>query len=107
VTPTGVTLHYHGDFDGERLRIAAYTMAKTGVRPWRMATADYLDAVAKHPGKLPPGRITDAPCDPDLAVTMRFKAVAVPEEASSCRLVCRVDPLVLGWGQHLARSPAW
>ena len=90
-TLIGVTLHYHGDFDGEGLRIAAYTMAKTGAQPWRMATADYLDALAKHPGEHFPGRITDAPWDPDLAATMRSKAVAVPEETVADSLIEDLD----------------
>lgn len=73
----GARLRYHGDFDGEGLRIAAYVMAKTGAAPWRMSTSDYLAAVG---GDLPVGRLTDAPWDSDLAATMRQRGVAVPEE---------------------------
>ncbi|ONI79930.1 TIGR02679 family protein [Actinosynnema sp. ALI-1.44] len=58
------TLRYHGDFDGEGLRIAAHVMARTGALPWRMSSADYLTAVADGP---PVGRVTPAPWDADLA----------------------------------------
>jgi uncharacterized protein (TIGR02679 family) len=74
----GATLRYHGDFDGEGLRIAAYVMDRTGAVPWRMSTADYLAAVTDHGPA--PGRLTDAPWDPDLAATLAAHAVAVPEE---------------------------
>jgi uncharacterized protein (TIGR02679 family) len=74
----GTRLRYHGDFDGEGLRIAAYTMAKTGAEPWRMSTADYLRALTDR--SLSPGRVTDAPWDPDLGPAMRAHGIAVPEE---------------------------
>ncbi|TMS00553.1 TIGR02679 family protein [Nonomuraea basaltis] len=84
----GARLHYHGDFDGEGLRIAAYTMAKTGAEPWRMSVADYLRALAdRPPGDLPPGRVTDAPWDPGLAPAMRTHGVAIPEELVAERLL--------------------
>ena len=37
----GHELRYHGDLDGNGVRIAAYVMAKTGARPWRMSESDY------------------------------------------------------------------
>ncbi|WP_188193198.1 TIGR02679 family protein [Nonomuraea sp. SYSU D8015] len=95
----GTTLRYHGDFDGEGLRIAAYTMAKTGAAPWRMSTADYLRALEERSaagpgddrpeaGGLPaPGRVTDAPWDPGLAPAMRAHGLAVPEELVAERLL--------------------
>ncbi|GAA3619623.1 hypothetical protein GCM10022419_126610 [Nonomuraea rosea] len=77
----GTRLRYHGDFDGEGLRIAAYTMAKTGAEPWRMSAADYLSALGdRPPSRLPPGRVTDAPWDPELAPAMRAHGLAIPEE---------------------------
>jgi uncharacterized protein (TIGR02679 family) len=75
---TGAQLHYHGDFDGEGIRIAAYVLAKTGGQPWRMTAADYLAAVEVDGP--PVGRVSEAPWDGDLAVAMRDRAVAVPEE---------------------------
>lgn len=30
----GCPLTYHGDLDGEGIRIAAYVIAKTGATPW-------------------------------------------------------------------------
>jgi uncharacterized protein (TIGR02679 family) len=77
----GTRLRYHGDFDGEGLRIAAYTMAKTGAEPWRMSAADYLGALSdRPPSRLAPGRVTDAPWDPELAPAMRAHGLAIPEE---------------------------
>ncbi|RVX40367.1 uncharacterized protein (TIGR02679 family) [Nonomuraea polychroma] len=77
----GTQLHYHGDLDGEGVRIAAYTMAKTGAEPWRMSTADYLRGLTDlRSGVPPPGRVTDAPWDPELAPAMRSHGLAVPEE---------------------------
>jgi len=76
---TGAALAYHGDLDADGVRIAAYVLARTGARPWRMSTSDYLAAV--QPAGPPAGRrITEAPWDPDLAPAMRDRAVAVPEE---------------------------
>jgi len=34
----GSHIWYHGDFDGDGLRIAAYVIGKTGAVPWRMST---------------------------------------------------------------------
>lgn len=85
----GATLRYHGDFDGEGIRIAAYVRAKTGAEPWRMGRADYVDAVAAA-GR-PPGRVTDAPWDPRLAPALRQHAVAVPEERVASRLLADLD----------------
>jgi uncharacterized protein (TIGR02679 family) len=75
---TGAVLRYHGDFDGDGLRIAAYVTSRTGARPWRMSTSDYLAAVT--PAGPPVGRVTDAPWDPTLALALRARATAVPEE---------------------------
>ncbi|MFB9908492.1 TIGR02679 family protein [Allokutzneria oryzae] len=73
----GSTLHYHGDFDGEGLRIAANVVARTGAAPWRMSSADYLTAAADGP---PVGRVTPVPWDPDLAGHLSEVGRAVPEE---------------------------
>lgn len=73
----GSALHYHGDFDGEGLRIAANVVARTAAEPWRMTTADYLAAVADGP---PVGRVTEVPWDPQLAPSLDEAGHTVPEE---------------------------
>ncbi|SNS06313.1 TIGR02679 family protein [Actinomadura mexicana] len=74
-------LHYHGDLDGEGVRIAAHVMAKTGALPWRMSSGDYLAALRRAEGDLPgPGRVSEAPWDPELASHLRARGVAVLEE---------------------------
>jgi uncharacterized protein (TIGR02679 family) len=75
---TKAEIRYHGDFDGEGLRIAAHVLARTGAQPWRMSTEDYLAAV--RPGRPDPGRISDAPWDPDLSAALREHQVTVSEE---------------------------
>ncbi|WP_245641915.1 TIGR02679 family protein [Nonomuraea candida] len=88
----GARLHYHGDFDGAGLRIAAYTMAKTGARPWRMSAADYVRGLADCPPPgLPAGQVTDAPWDAELAPAMRARGIAVPEEVVAERLLESCD----------------
>jgi uncharacterized protein (TIGR02679 family) len=78
LTDAGSTLHYHGDFDGEGLRIAAHVIARTGAHPWHMTTTDYL--AAHTPTGPPTGRVTDAPWDPSLAPALRDAGTAVTEE---------------------------
>jgi uncharacterized protein (TIGR02679 family) len=77
LSDVGTRLHYHGDFDGEGLRIAANVVARTGALPWRMGSADYLAAVADGP---PVGRVTDVPWDADLAGHLVRVGTTVPEE---------------------------
>lgn len=76
----GAALRYHGDFDGEGIRIAAYLLDKTPARPWRMAAADYRAAVARTPHGPQPGRLTEAPWDPGLTRAMTEHDTAVVEE---------------------------
>lgn len=45
----GAALRYHGDFDGEGVRLAAHVLDKAPARPWRMTAADYRAAVALNP----------------------------------------------------------
>ncbi|MGH3916306.1 MAG: TIGR02679 family protein [Pseudonocardiaceae bacterium] len=80
----GATLRYHGDFDGEGLRIAANIVARTGARPWRMTSADYLAAVGDGP---PVGRVTPVPWDADLAEHLIRVGTAVPEERVAAALL--------------------
>lgn len=81
----GAELRYHGDFDGSGIRIAAYVCAKTGAVPWRMSHADYVEAV--RPTGRKPGRVTDAPWDPQLASALRHHDVAVSEEQVAAQLL--------------------
>ena len=76
----GAILRYHGDFDGEGIRIAAYLLDKTPAHPWRMSTADYRAAVARTPYGPQPGRLTEAPWDRELTGAMTDHGTAVVEE---------------------------
>jgi uncharacterized protein (TIGR02679 family) len=86
VAAAGSRLHYHGDLDGEGVRIAAYVIARTRAAPWRMSTSDYLNALGTPSGPAA-GRITDAPWDAGLAPTMREHGVAVTEERLAATLL--------------------
>lgn len=76
----GSSLHYHGDFDGEGIRIAAHVLDRTGAEPWRMTAEDYRAAGSRLPGGPDPGRLTPAPWDPALADAMAELRIAVVEE---------------------------
>ncbi|NHD16209.1 MULTISPECIES: TIGR02679 family protein [unclassified Actinopolyspora] len=82
----GVLARYHGDFDGEGLRITGHLVERVGVRPWRMTTADYLAALAgsgegeSRRGGPAAGSVPDTPWDPELAGAVREHGVSVPEE---------------------------
>ncbi|SDH10900.1 TIGR02679 family protein [Pseudonocardia oroxyli] len=88
--PSGAAMHllrllarhhhvrYHGDLDGEGIRIAAYLGARVGATPWRMSVADYLTDVPVMGPSV--GRVTDAPWDADLAPAMKERGVALVEE---------------------------
>ncbi|WP_017612020.1 TIGR02679 family protein [Nocardiopsis salina] len=83
----GTALRYHGDFDGEGLRIAAHVMARTGALPWRMGAGDYLEAVERVRAAPSPGRLTPAPWDPGLDRALASHGVAVHEERVAERLL--------------------
>ncbi|MGV9878033.1 TIGR02679 family protein [Streptomyces sp. NPDC003006] len=76
----GAVLRYHGDFDGEGIRIAAYLLDKTPARPWRMTAVDYRAAAARTSHGPQPGRLTEAPWDPELTRAMAAYGIAVVEE---------------------------
>ncbi len=80
----GARLYYHGDFDGEGLRIAATVVARTGAKPWRMTTADYLGAVSEGP---PAGRVSEVPWDADLGRHLGRIGITVAEERVTPRLL--------------------
>ncbi|WP_454198100.1 TIGR02679 family protein [Nocardia sp. Marseille-Q1738] len=86
----GAELRYHGDFDGEGLRIAANIVARFGAVPWRMTSADYLSAVgASGPAA---GRVTPVPWDGDLSEHLRRTGLAVPEERVVDVLLADIEP---------------
>ena len=77
----GAALRYHGDFDGEGIRIAAYVLDKTPAAPWRMTAADYRDALSRTTSHgLSAGRLTTAPWDAALTAAMEEHGSAVLEE---------------------------
>ncbi|MCW3840413.1 TIGR02679 family protein [Micromonospora yasonensis] len=78
IAATGAQLRYHGDFDGDGLRIAAHVMSKTNAQPWLLHAEDYLGAV---PAAGPPvGRVDNTPWDPRLAAAVRTHGIALLEE---------------------------
>ncbi|MGP3636017.1 TIGR02679 family protein [Streptomyces sp. 24-1644] len=80
LTEAGAPLRYHGDFDGEGLRIAAHVLARSTATLWRMSAADFLAAHLRAPSGPPAGRITDAPWDAGLAPALAARGTAVLEE---------------------------
>ncbi|MEV6974104.1 TIGR02679 family protein [Kitasatospora sp. NPDC093806] len=76
----GAPLRYHGDFDGEGVRIAAYVMAKTAAEPWRLSAKDYRQTAGRVRRGPDLGRITPAPWDADLAPSLLELRIAVVEE---------------------------
>jgi uncharacterized protein (TIGR02679 family) len=86
----GTRLHYHGDFDGEGLRIAATVVARAGAAPWHMTSADYLRAVSHGPSV---GRVTDVPWDIALATHMAETGITVPEERIAAELLAEIAEL--------------
>jgi uncharacterized protein (TIGR02679 family) len=73
----GAGLYYHGDFDGEGLRIAAAVVARTAAVPWHMSSADYLSATPDGP---PVGRVSEVPWDGALAGHLTRVGATVAEE---------------------------
>ncbi|MEU1624888.1 TIGR02679 family protein [Streptomyces sp. NPDC020096] len=94
LTSAGAPLHYNGDFDGEGLRIAAHVLAATGATVWRMSAADYRAAHARSPSGPPPGRITDAPWDPELATALNERGTAILEEHMAAALLTDLSHFV-------------
>jgi uncharacterized protein (TIGR02679 family) len=90
----GTTIYYHGDFDGEGLRIAASVVARIGAIPWHLTAADYLrDADAEGP---PVGRVTPVPWDGDLGAELTRRRVTVPEERVADALLDTLAPQTVG-----------
>lgn len=98
----GAALRYHGDFDGEGIRIAAHVLDKTPARPWHMTAADYRAAVALDPRGPRPGRITEAPWDLEPADAMAEHGIAVVEELVAEVLLKDLAGMAQQW-----RRPGW
>ena len=80
LTADGAELYYHGDFDGEGLRIAAAVVARTAAIPWHMSSDDYLNAGPDGP---PVGRVSEVPWDAALAGHLTRVGRTVAEERVS------------------------
>nr|WP_238356644.1 TIGR02679 family protein [Kribbella italica] len=78
-------IYYHGDFDGEGLRITASMIARVGAVPWHLRSVDYLAAVG--PQGPPVGRVSPAPWDESLAGSLLRHGIAVPEERVATALL--------------------
>ncbi|WP_068121296.1 DUF2399 domain-containing protein [Nocardioides massiliensis] len=78
----GAVCLYHGDFDWPGLRIARAVRQRVQWTPWRYQSADYLAAAERWSLSRPlVGSPADAPWDPDLAIVMAERGLAVEEEA--------------------------
>ncbi|WP_435591948.1 TIGR02679 family protein [Nocardia sp. bgisy118] len=86
----GAKLHYHGDFDGEGLRIAANLVARFDAIPWRMTSEDYLSAVGSEGP--PAGRMTPVPWDAELSDHISRSGIALPQERIIDRLLADIAP---------------
>lgn len=75
----GFTLYYHGDFDWGGVRIANRIITDHHALPWRMLTADYIDAVTLD-GRELRGSAVPAIWDHDLSAAMSKRGIAVHEE---------------------------
>lgn len=78
----GADLLYHGDFDWPGISIANRLVRTLGVHPWRMATADYREAVASLPDRLDlTGTPIEPAWDPNLGRAMVELGTVVHEES--------------------------
>lgn len=82
LTAAGATVHYHGDFDGDGLRIAGFLVSGLGLLPWQLTEADYLRVLSGRTEGRPVGRVPDTPWDPALADSLRRHQIAVFEESA-------------------------
>ena len=80
----GASIRYHGDFDAAGLAMCA-RMHAFGLAPWRMSSADYLDALTEaHAAgvELPhdPAPVGPTPWEPALATLFASRRLVVHEE---------------------------
>lgn len=83
----GARVRYHGDFGRGGIVIANRVIGRLGAEPWRMRSADHVEALAwarRAGADLPPlrGIVPAATWDPDLAAAITACGVEVEEEAS-------------------------
>jgi len=81
LTAAGARCRYHGDFDWAGLRIARTLRQRIPWTPWRYTAADYLAVPADSSSRGLTGSPTDSPWDPELAVAMARRGLAIEEEA--------------------------
>lgn len=84
---SGAQLAYHGDFDWPGLRIATVVMRFFNARPWRFGAEDYRAYVPSSPAQTLVGTPTSSFWDPALALAMRERGLAIPEEAVTTTLL--------------------
>ncbi|WP_433871929.1 DUF2399 domain-containing protein [Saccharopolyspora sp. CA-218241] len=81
----GAELRVHGDFDWPGVAAVARLVERTGARPWRMAAADYREALDRAAARRTDlgtlvGDPVRTPWDPDLAGLMADTGRAIDEE---------------------------
>jgi uncharacterized protein (TIGR02679 family) len=84
---SGAELAYHGDFDWPGLRIATFVMRSFNARPWRFGADHYRAHVPSSPAQTLVGTPTSSFWDPALALAMRERVLAIPEEAVAATLL--------------------
>ncbi|MEZ6093450.1 MAG: TIGR02679 family protein [Pirellulaceae bacterium] len=78
LSETGTTIHYHGDFDWEGLRIANLVMTRHDAKSWRFGTEHYNASVSdKYKLK---GKRVNAIWDHALATAMQASGYIIHEE---------------------------
>lgn len=91
LTAAGAECRYHGDFDWAGLRIARSLSVHVPWTPWRYRAADYGAAVPDGGlSRLLTGDAAESPWDPELAVSMAERGLAVDEEAVADMLAADV-----------------
>ena len=76
---SGSAVHWHADFSWPGLRGTAAAIQRLSARPWRMAAADFQEALAGGGAALR-GRAEDSAWDPRLAELMQRTGRSVPED---------------------------
>jgi uncharacterized protein (TIGR02679 family) len=79
----GATIHYHGDFDWDGVRIATLLRERFGVRAWRFDAASYRAGLERHPqrARALDGRPARGDTDAALVAAIRETGLELHEEA--------------------------